>query len=462
MEESNKDEIIGTDVLPNEKDDPQPEPLELETKEEVSVKPPDRPPPKIVEVYDCNASNALMYQYFGQRDYVECKSLIGEIQSKYNEKNEAALHVRGLIARNEGELEEAMECFQKAYEVSGKNKRYYYEMGRCNFLLGRHQIAVEQLKKASEVMKNNPKVWYWLARALYHFPTEMMNGKQFNPVESAKTVLMNPDIGRDSALICFLGRLCEELQDTKGAIAAYQSALKLESDNTDVMIRLGLLLLRMGDEQEGFEKLGNCLAYDPSNSQALLTIGSIMQSHFDHDVALNKYRVAADVCDYNGCLWNNIGIALLARNKAAASHSALKKASFINPLDYKISYNLGVLHDIMNLHCSALHYIKLCTELKPQNAKAVGAMAVILSHMGDNKNARLAYKRSIELQPFPSIVLNYAIFEYRMKDYPAVSKAVKLYKELEAAGSKCSLNNKQTANLLDAVLKQYDQQPAEH
>ena len=63
-------------------------------------------------------------------------------------------------------------------------------MGRCNFLLGRHQIAVEQLKKASEVMKNNPKVWYWLARALYHFPTEMMNGKQFNPVESAKTVLM--------------------------------------------------------------------------------------------------------------------------------------------------------------------------------------------------------------------------------------------------------------------------------
>lgn len=58
----------------------------------------------------------------------------------------------------------------------------------------------------------------------------------------------------------------------------------------------------------------------------------------------------------------------------------------------------------MNLHCSALHYIKLCTELYPQNAKAVGAMAVILSHMNDDKNARLAYKKSIELKKNPSTV----------------------------------------------------------
>lgn len=47
------------------------------------------------------------------------------------------------------------------------------------------------------------------------------------------------------------------------------------------------------------------------------------------------FSVAADVSDYNGCLWNNIGIGLLARNKPAASHSALKKAAFINPLNYK-------------------------------------------------------------------------------------------------------------------------------
>lgn len=58
----------------------------------------------------------------------------------------------------------------------------------------------------------------------------------------------------------------------------------------------------------------------------------------------------------------------------------------------------------MKLPCSALHYIKLCTELYPQNPKAIGAMAVILSHMEDNKNAKLAYKKSIELKPIPSVV----------------------------------------------------------
>uniref|UniRef100_A0A8R1IGA6 TPR_REGION domain-containing protein n=1 Tax=Caenorhabditis japonica TaxID=281687 RepID=A0A8R1IGA6_CAEJA len=48
-----------------------------------------------------------------------------------------------------------------------------------------------------------------------------------------------------------------------------------------------------------------------------------------------RTSLGADVCDYNGCLWNNIGIGLMARNKPAAAHSALKKAAFINPLDYK-------------------------------------------------------------------------------------------------------------------------------
>ncbi|ULU01911.1 hypothetical protein L3Y34_001893 [Caenorhabditis briggsae] len=444
MEESNQDEIIGVVTVHNGEDGDR---HGVETNG-VDVEPvPDRPPPKRVEILDCNSLNGLMYHYFAQGDYIECKSLIGEIQSKYKEKNEAAFHVRGLIARNEGELEEAMDCFEKAYQLSGKNKKYFYETRRCNFLLGRNQIAVELLRKASEVMKDNPKVWYWMARAIYHLPLEKIPGKTFNPTETARNLLMGSTVAKDAELITFLGRLCEELQDTEGAIAAYESAMKLQPDNTDVMIRLALVLLRMGKEKEGFEQLGNCLAYDPSNSQAILTLGSII--------------VAADACDYNGCLWNNIGIGLLARNKSAAAHSALKKASFISPLDYKISLNLGVLHDIMKLHCSALHYIKLCTELKPNNAKAVGAMAVIMSHMNDVKNARAAYKKSIELQPSPSIVLNYAIFEYRTKNFAAASTAVKIYKQLEASGMKCSDNHKQTASLLNSVLKQHEETPSE-
>lgn len=446
MEESNKDEIIG---VGDEESLSQLEEVSENTKEVVI--------PKRVEILDCNSLNTMMFHYFAQGDYIECKSLIGEIQGRFTDKNETAFQIRGLIARNEGELEEAMECFQKAYEISGRNKRYYYEIGRCNFLLGRHQIAVEQLKKASEVMKDNPKVWYWLARAIYHLPSEKLEGgKTFNPVESARTVLSNDAVSRDATLVFFLGKLCEELDDKKGAIEAYQNALKYQPDNTEVMNALGLLYMRMGRTQDGFMQLGNCLAYDPANGGAILGIGKILQNHSDHDVALNKYRVAADVCDYNGCLWNNIGIGLLARNKPAASHSALKKAAFISPLNYKISYNLGALHDIMNLQCSALHYIKLCTELQPHNSQAVGAMAVILSHMLDNKNARLAYKKSIELHPTPSIVLNYAIFEYRMRDYTASSNAVKLYKELYSAGVICSANHQQTASLLESVLKQYD------
>ncbi|KAK6018324.1 tetratricopeptide repeat protein, partial [Ostertagia ostertagi] len=103
-----------------------------------------------------------------------------------------------------------------------------------------------------------------------------------------------PGLQSSVELIIFLAKLVSELGDTTAAIQAYERAL-----------------------------------------QSILAAGSIMQAHGDHDVALNKYRVAVDACDYNGCLWNNIGVCLMAKGRLAQAHSCLKKASFICPLDYK-------------------------------------------------------------------------------------------------------------------------------
>ncbi|CAD6195953.1 unnamed protein product [Caenorhabditis auriculariae] len=344
-----------------------------ETPKDVAPSPFPDPNSTRIDLLDCNANNGFIYQLYIQGDFLECKALIGETQAKFDGKCEYAMNIRGCIAREEGQLMDALEWFEKAFAASGRNYKYYIELGRVNVLLGRHAVAVEQLELAAQNCPENPKVFFWLARALCGLE---IKSKDFNPKEKARDLLMkSPLIGTDPLLLKYLAEVLEELNDFPAAVAAYKGVLELQPENIDVMVKLGLLHLRAGDEDPAFAILGQCLAFDPTNAEAILALGSIMQVHGDHDVALNKYRVAASVCDYNGCLWNNIGVGMLARDKLAAAHSSLKKAAYIMPLDYKINFNLGVLHESMGLNCSALFFLKKAADLKRDDPKLIGAMA---------------------------------------------------------------------------------------
>ncbi|PAV71684.1 hypothetical protein WR25_27050 [Diploscapter pachys] len=244
--------------------------------------------------------NPRLHQLFLQADYVECKSLIGELINQYGNDCEFALYIRGVIARIEGQLEEAIGWFEKARETSANCHIYDIELGRVSLLLGRQTNAVDYLERAIKADPNDARSYYWLARAIYHLDTDL-----FNPVEKSRDLLVRAPV------------------------------IQLEPDNLDVMHKLGMLYLRSGDEDKAFAMFGNALSRDPTHAGSILAMGSIMQAHGDHDTALSKYRVAAELCDYNGCLWNNIGMCLFSRGKLAAAHSCLKKASFISPLDYK-------------------------------------------------------------------------------------------------------------------------------
>lgn len=62
-----------------------------------------------------------------------------------------------------------------------------------------------------------------------------------------------------------------------------------------------------------FHLLHHCL-----HVQAILAAGSMMQTHGDFDVAMNKYRVAACAVPESPPLWNNIGMCFFGKKKYVA------------------------------------------------------------------------------------------------------------------------------------------------
>ncbi|VDM77596.1 unnamed protein product [Strongylus vulgaris] len=99
--------------------------------------------------------------------------------------------------------------------------------------------------------------------------------------------------------------------------------------------------------------------------------------------------------------------AILDIPKTRRIDKCLQKCTSSSRTNFRINYNLGLVHQAMGLHCSALHFLKAASELKRDDAQIIGAMAgdeieylisVVLSNMNDINNARRAYQKFSTMQ----------------------------------------------------------------
>ena len=128
------------------------------------------------------------------------------------------------------------------------------------------------------------------------------------------------------------------------AIKIYQEALKYSVENSTINTILGLLYLRSNKNMEAFQALGNSLAIDPKNPKTLIAVGSIMLDMGDCDGAWIKFKISAFHDQNSPHLWNNLGMCLFSMKKFVASISCLKRALYLDPFEWIISFNLGLVH----------------------------------------------------------------------------------------------------------------------
>ncbi|OLP76702.1 Bardet-Biedl syndrome 4 protein [Symbiodinium microadriaticum] len=151
-------------------------------------------------------------------------------------------------------------------------------------------------------------------------------------------------IQRHDVTFMQLGKVYALQEDYKSAIDVYTEALEFSPEHAELLTTLGILYLRMGENFKAFDYLGNALTHDPKNAKTILAAGSIIQDHSDMDVALIKYRVAAVHTPNSAQLWNNIGMCFFGKTKYVAAIACLKRALYLDPFEWIISYNLGLVH----------------------------------------------------------------------------------------------------------------------
>ncbi|XP_074184338.1 BBSome complex member BBS4 isoform X5 [Rhinolophus sinicus] len=375
--------------------------------------------------------NWLIHLHYIRKDYEACKAVIKEQLQETQGLCEYAIYVQALILRLEGNIRESLELFQTCAVLSPQSADNLKQVARSLFLLGKHKAATEVYIEAAKLNQKDWEICHNLGVCYIYL-------KQFNKAQEQLQSALH--LNRHDLTYVMLGRIHLLEGDVDKAIEIYRKAVEFSPENTELLTTLGLLYLQLGIYQKAFEHLGNALTYDPTNYQALLAAGSMMQAHGDFDVALTKYRVVACAVPESPPLWNNIGMCFFGKKKYVAAISCLKRANYLAPFDWKILYNLGLVHLTMQQYASAFHFLSAAINFQPKMGELYMLLAVALTNLDDTENAKRAYAEAARLdQGNPLVNLNYAVLLYNqgekrgaLAQYQEVERKVGLLKDRSA------------------------------
>ncbi|XP_032417337.1 BBSome complex member BBS4 isoform X1 [Xiphophorus hellerii] len=379
--------------------------------------------PKAPELPIVERRNWLIHQHYLRKDYETCKVIIKEQLQETNGMCEYAIYVQALILRLEGKIQESLELFQSCAILNPSSSDNLKQVARSLFLLGKHKATIEFYHEAAKLNEKDWEISHNLGVCYYFI-------KDFKNAEEHLNVALQTN--KHDKTFVMLGKVHLLAGDADKAIEVYKRAVEFSPENTELLTTLGLLFLELGKYQKAFEHLGNALTFDPNNYKAILAAGSMMQTHGDFDVAMNKYRVAACAVPESPPLWNNIGMCFFGKKKYVAAISCLKRAHYLSPFDWKVLYNLGLVHLTMQQYASAFHFLSAAINLNPRMGELYMLLAVALTNLEDVENATRAYEQAVNLddlhRPNPMVNLNFAIFLYNHGDK---KRALDQYQEME-------------------------------
>ncbi|XP_076863147.1 BBSome complex member BBS4 [Brachyhypopomus gauderio] len=364
--------------------------------------------------------NWLIHLHYIRKDYDTCKAIIKEQLQETQGMCEYAIYVQALILRLEGKIQQSLELFQSCAILNPTSSDNLKQVARSLFLLGKHKAAIDVYNEAARFNQKDWEIFHNLGVSYIYI-------KDFKNAEEQLNMALQSN--KHDMTYKTLGKMHLLQGHTEKAIEIYKSAVDFSPENTELLTTLGLLYMQLGKYQKAFEHLGNALTYDPNNYKAILAAGSMMQTHGDFDVAMNKYRVAACAVPESPPLWNNIGMCFFGKKKYVAAISCLKRANYLSPFDWKVLYNLGLVHLTMQQYASAFHFLSAAINLQPRMGELYMLLAVALTNLDDADNARRSYEQAAQLDDAnPLVNLNFAVLLYNQGDKKA---ALLQYQEME-------------------------------
>lgn len=144
-----------------------------------------------------------------------------------------------------------------------------------------------------------------------------------------------------------LAMLLERSGDQAGALAEYDRALDIESENVTLLTNRGALLGTMGRYAAAERDLKRVLRGEPGHIEALFNLGVVMTKKGLWAEAVEHLRRAVELDPSRGPTHYYLGEALNHIDDLAGAMSAYLRAAELMPDNPRALYGLGIVYDRM-------------------------------------------------------------------------------------------------------------------
>ena len=371
--------------------------------------------------------NFLVHQYFIRNDFDSCF----EVLSKYS-KNKSGFEspysiiIKGLIARSGGRLSESLSLFKDChaiYRYSNDTSYILKEIGKTFYLLGKMTDSAEIY---NNVLHKNKDDW----DCYYHIGLIFLNKKKYEKAEEYINMALNLNPCKEDLIAS--GKIYLKKGNKDQAIQRFEDALKLSPDDNNLMSTLGSLYLKAKDYEKAIDYFNKVLEVDKKYSKSLLGLAAINQLNGKFEEAYELLSMGYSSNNNSAYLWNNLGMWFFAKEKKIFAATCLKRALYLAPFEWFISFNLGLVYLKNEQYVTAFVHMNTAANLSKNQPNVYLYLAIICSELNNDGNAKNCFERALSLKEDPIILFNYIIFLLKKKMFKEAKEKFDKLKDINS------------------------------
>ncbi|MEH6502452.1 MAG: tetratricopeptide repeat protein [Cycloclasticus sp.] len=348
---------------------------------------------------------------------------------KLQAKNPTFLFNLALAQFQSGDLDGAIDNYQKALKVNNGLYRVHFNLARVYTVKGDFAKAIKSYEKAIKLNKTYLEAYFALGDLFISLgdmdkATKLYKAAVANNKKSAKSCsklgyCYTKTHRLDEALASYkkqvalepnnptgiynVGVSLSKLGRSEDAIKHYKQAIKLNPGYEDALYHLGVAYMALKDTKNAIKSYKKCLSINKNNPGVLFSYANALRAIEHWGAAIKNYRLAIAIDENYDAAYVNLAVALNAINRGEEAYSYAKKALEINPRRKEAFLNIG--NYFLN-KCEldkALEYYYKATDIDAHYVGALWNESIIHLLKGDFLKGWALYKCRMEKEEFETV-----------------------------------------------------------
>ena len=290
-----------------------------------------------------------------------------------------------------GRLPEAEQIYRQILEVDPNQPDAFHLLGVIARQTGRNDIAVEMISHAIHMKGNVPDYHNNLGGAyldLRRFPEAVASFR--------RAVQLKPDYALG---LSNLGSALREVGQLQEAADCLRRAVRLDSELTDAHVNLGNVLRDQGKLENAIACYNRALERNPNMAITHNNLGNAQKDLGKFDSAITSYKRALELNPNFAEVYSNLGNVLKDQGKLDEAISNYYRALEMKPESFEAHNNLGNALIEQGKLTEATKFCRSALELRPDYASALNNLGNALKSQGKLEEAVACYRRVRELKP---------------------------------------------------------------